>query len=186
LRNQETDDYAYGDISTSSGSRNYRLNELLNQRYYGKISISIAKKVLADHFDVFSNKEVMNSRCICKHAEVDSHGKKPNYPFGSTDAKVTNSAMVKEMKFLAKFGSSCDREFYVDRFVEENPKYKKWSDFLIDMPNHYYVEIQRQSSLIPEWVSMYLPRSFFGGNIFPVDEYDYKNLTNAGLIGELL
>ena len=160
LRSQETTDHSYADITTSSGSRNYRLNELLNKQYYGKINLSIAKKVLSDHYDVFLGKETLSSRCICKHTEADDDAKKANYPFGCTDAKIVDSKMAKEMHFWAKFGSSCDRDFNVDEFIKTHPKYSKWKKVLIDMPPRHYVEIKNKPVDKSSWISMYLPSVF--------------------------
>ena len=69
LRKTETTDIDHTNVTTSSGARNYRLNELLNDTYYGKINVEIGKKVLADHYDVYLNKDVPNIRSICKHLE---------------------------------------------------------------------------------------------------------------------
>jgi hypothetical protein len=182
LRSKETNDYSYADITTSSGSRNYRLNDLLNKKYYGKINLSVAKKILSDHYDVLSGKDAMNSRCICKHTEMDDEAKQPNYPFGCTDGKVVDSAMAKNMKFWAKFGSACNRDFNVDRFIKKHPKYSKWRKVLIDMPVKNYVEIKNGPINNSSWISTYFPSIFTEKR--GDKEFDFFSFGNNILNGE--
>jgi hypothetical protein len=137
LRTIETNDKDLYNLEKSSGARNFRLNYLLNEHYYGKINVNNAKKILSDHYDVFLNKEQMNSRSICKHSELDE-GKltgKPNYPFGCTDGKITNTVMASKMKFIGKFGSCCNRVFHANKHISKYPLYKKWKGILKDLPN---------------------------------------------------
>ena len=111
IRETETYDEDHLNITTSVGARNKRLKQLLMHEHFGKINLENAKKVMADHYDVFLEKDVKNGRGICKHAESDEEhcGAPAHYPFGCTDAKVVNSEMAKKMSFVGRFGSGCGR-----------------------------------------------------------------------------
>lgn len=140
IYNNETTDNNKFDIQYSSGARNFRLNQLLNETYYGKINIINAKKILSDHYDVFLHKEEMNSRSICKHSEYDEKNySKKKYPFGCTDGKVVNSTLAKKMQFMGRFGSSCGRIFKAKEYIKKNPQYKDMKDLLHDFPKYDWV-----------------------------------------------
>jgi hypothetical protein len=144
LRNTETNDTEFHDIYTSSGSRNYRLDSLLNTIYSGKINTENAKKILSDHYDVFLNKEIMNNRSICNHFEMDEHGtnkRKPFYPKSCTDSKVVSSKMAKTLEFEGRFGSSCGRIFNVQKHIKKHPEYNDWKIHLNNMNNEPWIYI---------------------------------------------
>ena len=143
IREKETTDNYHEDITTSLGARNKRLDELLNKKYKGKIDIEKSKIILADHYDVFLERESMNRRNICKHVELDpEHCSKPHYPFGCTDAKVVNSFMADSLSFCGRFGSACGRIFNVKKFIKENPYYKSYEPYLDDIPSYKWKTIQ--------------------------------------------
>ena len=133
LRSKETDDVEFYDNSTRCGNRNYRLNYLLNQQYYGKIDSHIAKRVIGDHYDINLAKSVMNQNGICKHPERDPDAKYK--PYSCTDGKVIDSTMAKQLRFEGIFGSSCGRrEFDIKKYVTDHPEYKHWGTVLENMP----------------------------------------------------
>jgi hypothetical protein len=142
LRKEETNlekTKTINDLSNNIGSRNKRLNYLLNEKYYGKINLENAKLVMSDHYDEFLNKVVLNNNSICKHSELS---KKMDYnPYGSTDAKVVNSTMAKTMNFIGRFGSGCGRIFKVDEYIKKYPKYEKWKNVLNDFVNYNWTKI---------------------------------------------
>jgi hypothetical protein len=147
LRETETDDDDFYDIETSSGSRNIRLDALLNDKYMGKINIENAKKVLSDHYDVILNRNIMNTNAICKHSEINdenSNNYQKFYPFGCTDGKVVNSEMVRNMEFVARFGSACGRDFNVKKYIKDHPEYKGWKNYLSDMPTRDWIKINNR------------------------------------------
>lgn len=142
LRLKETSNRDIFDIQKSSGARNYRLNQLLNETYYGKINTSNAKKILSDHYDVFLHRNEKNSRSICKHCESDAVGdnRPPFYPYGCTDGKVVNSTMAKKLQFLGRFGSSCGRTFNAKEHLRKHPEFfKGLKDVLNDIPHYNWV-----------------------------------------------
>lgn len=144
FRDHETKDRDHNDVTTSVGSRNHRLQQLLHHDYYGKLDIENAKKIIADHYDMHLQRDVMNGRGICKHTELDPEhcSRSPHYPFGCTDAKVVDSEMVKSLIFMGRFGSACGRSFSIKKYVKENPHYKKWGAVITDMPGYGWIKIQ--------------------------------------------
>ena len=144
LRKKETNDIDHNNITTSVGARNSRLNELLNKKYYGKININIAKEIMGDHYDVYLNKNIQNSRGICKHLESSiEHCKKPPfYPFGTTDAKVVDTQMAKNNSFMGIFGSGCGRAFSIKKHIREHPEYKNWEGKIEDLKSEKWIKIE--------------------------------------------
>ena len=136
LRSEETTEKTHFDIKTSSGSRNARFNQLLNNTYYGKINTENAKKILSDHYDSFLHKEKMGSRNICKHTEMDPEkGMRGSYyPFGCTDGKVVDSDLAKNLFFYGRFGSSCGRVFNAKEHIRKHPEYDYMTGILEDFP----------------------------------------------------
>jgi hypothetical protein len=144
IRKKETDDKEYGDTKTTSGARNMRLHYLLYEKYAGKMTVENAKKIIADHYDVYLDKETDgNSRTICKHTNLDSDksNKDAYYPFGCTDAKIIDTKMAKTMSFLGRFGNGCGTAFHVKSYMEKHPKYKKWAKYLKNIPSYPWTKI---------------------------------------------
>ena len=139
LRYLETNDNSHDDLTTSVGARNSRLDYLLNDKYYGKLDIRTAKLVMSDHYDSMLNKNVMSSRNICKHCELDETCEYK--PKGCVDAKVTNSNMARTMSFYGRFGSGCGRAFKVAPFIRAHPEHKKWAAVLKDIPKFEWTKL---------------------------------------------
>lgn len=144
FRKKETHDIDHDNITTSVGARNNRLNELLNKKYYGKINISIGKKIMADHYDVYLDKNERGQRSICKHMEktIEHCARPPFYPFGCVDGKVVDSNMAEKMSFWGRFGSACGREFSAKKHIKEHPEFKKWEGVLEDFKREKWVKIE--------------------------------------------
>lgn len=124
LATKETNDTELNDPTTINGSRNARLNELLNAK---KLDLKYAKKVLADHYDCKEKMVRKGMRGICKHKECE---KGKNYKVaGTVDGKVTDTTLARKMKFIGRMGSSCGRVFLkkdypnVPDCVNNMPKY---------------------------------------------------------------
>lgn len=142
VRLLDTDDYGLNDIMKSSGSRNSRLEYLLMEKYYGKLNTTIAKKIIADHYDTGKQQYRMGLRGICKHRECEEN---PEFSLsGATDGKVVDSIMAKDLTFEGIFGSSCGRVFktkdYVKK-VEKSHESKLWKDALQDVPKYDWVKL---------------------------------------------
>jgi len=125
------------DVRDNSVARSVRWKQLM-KKYYGKIDIELAKKMLADHYDVYLQKEKPSSRTICGHSDLDDGsipGTKSAFrPVGAVDGKVVDSDMVKNWQFAAKWGSSCNIGFDAKRFLEKHPQYDWLDGFLKDLP----------------------------------------------------
>lgn len=60
--------------STTSGYCRYQRWLQLNETYYGQIDVELAKKMIADHYDVLTGKENPCHRTICGHGEIHRNG----------------------------------------------------------------------------------------------------------------
>jgi hypothetical protein len=127
----------YDDVRSPSVARRVRWEHLMKDKY-GKITAETAKKLLADHYDVYLKKENPSSRTICGHFELDdgsvpaSGG--PYRPSGAIDGKVVDSRMARNWQFWAKWGSSCDRAFDANDFLAEHPQFNWLKGYLPDLP----------------------------------------------------
>lgn len=133
---QETD-AVYDDIRDRCVSRRERWKQLM-KRHYGNIDVEIAKEMLADHYDVYLEKEKPGCRTICGHHELDD-GSLPGsrsayYPGGAIDGKVVDSDMAENWQFWAKWGSSCDIGFDANQFLQRRPQYDWLQGYLTDLP----------------------------------------------------
>ena len=127
----------YDDIRHRAVARRERWKQLM-KKHYGKIDVEIAKRMLADHYDVYLEKENPSSRTICGHHELDD-GSIPGsrgayYPGGATDGKVVDSNLAKNWQFWAKWGSSCDIGFDAKQFLEKHTQYDWLTGYLKDLP----------------------------------------------------
>jgi hypothetical protein len=131
----------YDDIRNRCVSRRVRLKQLM-KKHYGNIDINIAKDILADHYDVYLEKENPSSRTICGHCDLDNGivpGSKPAFhPSGAFDGKVVDSEFAKEWKFWAKWGSSCNIGFDARQFLERHPQYEWMEGYLKNLPAKPY------------------------------------------------
>ncbi len=137
LLRQETD-ASLDDVRNGSVARKVRWEQLL-KKHYGKIDIELAKKMLADHYDVYLEKEKPSSRTICGHSDLDDAsvpGTKSAFrPVGAVDGKVVDSDMARNWQFAAKWSSSCDIGFNAKEFLEKHPQYDWLDGFLKDLPS---------------------------------------------------
>ncbi|KYG06245.1 hypothetical protein BE21_35945 [Sorangium cellulosum] len=137
--NQETQGVDPTNIMQSAGRR-VRWEQLLaEQRRAGGIDAVSARRMLADHRDVWKREDNPSSRSICGHFDREplefaplSFG--PYHPYGSNDAKVTTSAMAREMSFVGRHGRPCGLPFNVNEFLALHPQYEPQRDFLEDKP----------------------------------------------------
>lgn len=150
LRERETNDEDHDNISTTSGGRNIRLNELLNKIYKGKINIYNAKKVLADHYDSYLRRNEMNGRVICNHSESDFRNCRyaPYDLFGCTDGKVVNTEMARKMTFQGRFGSSCGRTFSIKQHIRDHPEMSKWRPYVADFVNYEWTNLNKKDMAV--------------------------------------
>jgi hypothetical protein len=95
--------------------------------------------MIADHYDVYLQKDNPCSRTICGHFELDNASDgadtPPFFPWGSADAKVTNSRMAKALQFEARWGHACGTPFDATTFIKENIQYEWLDGYLKDRPS---------------------------------------------------
>jgi hypothetical protein len=155
IRNLECVDSGFDDIRRHQGARRVRLTDLVEQNK-GKLDVSLAKTIIADHYDVYLNKVNKCSRTICSHYELDKREymsdpsrPKPYEPRGAVDGNVCSSDMAKNMTFLVRWGSSCGTPFYKDKFCNKNKQWKYLQPYLEDRPSQpwtYFSITQNQTN----------------------------------------
>jgi hypothetical protein len=135
FRLHETGDFQNHDTTTSVGARQLRLEQLIGATYYGALNTTLARRIIADHYDVGASRIKPGARTICKHLEED--GK----PRGAYDGKVVSSTMAARGEFWARFGSSCGRRFSVRAFVKKFPKTREFLPYLDDFKSYPWVRV---------------------------------------------
>jgi hypothetical protein len=138
IRNLECSDTGYADIRRAAGARQVRLTELM-EKYYGKIDLGIARRVLADHYDVYLKKDNPCSRTVEGHYELDPFQyyalRLPFQPKGVVDGKVIDSDLARELSFCARWGSSSGMSFDAEKFLTEHIQYNYLEGYLKDRPS---------------------------------------------------
>lgn len=134
---REETNATYDDVRDFCVARRVRWKQLM-KKFYGKIDVKAAKLMLADHYDVYLEKEIPSSRTICGHWELDD-GRVPQslgayLPGGTVDGKVVDSNMAKNFELWAKWASSCDIGFDAKKFLEKHPQYEWLEGYLKDLP----------------------------------------------------
>jgi len=138
IRNLECSSTGYTDIRWASGARRVRLTQLMRE-HHGKIDAEVAKRILADHYDVYLEKENPCSRTVDGHYELDAFeywpSRQPYRPMGAVDGKVTDSDMAKKLSFWARWGSSCGMPFDARKFLAEHTQWSHLEGYLKDRPS---------------------------------------------------
>lgn len=147
IRNLEASNTGFGDLRRHQGSRMVRLTQLMEENY-GEIDAETGKDILADHYDVYLDKENNPcSRTIDGHYELDDRafmsqpGRPiPYAPHGTVDGKVVDTDMAKNMSFWARFGNSSGMPFDASEFLEEHIQWDYLDGYLIDRPSQPWTE----------------------------------------------
>lgn len=141
IRNLECSNTGMDDIRRHQGARKVRLGDLM-EKYKGRITSDVAKKIISDHYDVYLHKNNPCSRSVCSHYELDAREymsdpsrPKPFQPRGAVDGNVCDTNMAKNMAFLARWGSSCGTPFYKDEFCNKNKQWDYLRPYLNDRPS---------------------------------------------------
>ena len=149
IRNLECENSGFADIRRHQGARQVRIPQLM-ETYKGRIDNKIARKILADHYDVYLNKENPCSRSICAHYELDDRAYMsqagrpvPFQPRGAVDAVTADSANALELSLWVRWGSSCGMPFYADAFLEKNPQFEYLREFLKDRPSRPWIKVKK-------------------------------------------
>ena len=123
-------------IKNADVARRVRWKQLLRENA-GKIDRNLAEAFLADHYDTYLNRDVPSLRTLCGHGELDDQASgldEPFLPLGAYDGKVVDSALAKDMSFLARWGSSCGRPFDAAGFLKAHPQYEWMTGLIKDRP----------------------------------------------------
>jgi hypothetical protein len=140
IRNLECVNTGIDDVRRHQGARKVRLADLMDANK-GKLNVALAQQIIADHYDIYLNKENPCSRTCCAHYELDAREymsdqsrPKPFQPRGALDGNVVDSAMAKEMSFSLRWGNSCGMPFDKNKFCNENRVWDYLRDYLEDRP----------------------------------------------------
>ena len=141
IRNIECVNPGFDDIRRHQGARRVRLTDLMDE-YKGKLNVAVALKLIADHYDVYLHKVNKCSRTVCSHYDLDGREymsqadrPKPFAPRGAMDGCVADSAMIKNMSFMARWGSSCGTPFSVNAYCNKNRQWEYLRPYLHDRPS---------------------------------------------------
>jgi len=126
-----------GDESQSVLVRKKRWEKLMAE-FKGEIDVETGKLFETDHLDDATGLPGANSNTLCGHNDLDPRGLpefswKPFWPGGAVQAKVTSTALVRQMKFWARMGHPCGREFLAEPFLAAHPEFRWQTPFLRDM-----------------------------------------------------
>jgi hypothetical protein len=140
IRNKECSDTGFDDTRRHQGARRVRLADLMDE-HKGKLNINLAMKLIADHHDVYLDKENPCSRTVCSHYELDAREymsdptrPKPHQPRGALDGCAGDSKLTENMAFMGRFGSSCGTPFIVNDFCNKRRQWNYLKPFLHDRP----------------------------------------------------
>jgi hypothetical protein len=137
IRNLECSDAGYDDIRTAAGARRVRLTQLMEE-HRGKIDVEVGQEILADHYDVYLQKENPCTRTIDGHYELDAMeywpARKPYAPQGAVDGKVMDSEMAKDLSFWARWGNSSGMPFDAAQHLADHIQYDYLDGYLKDRP----------------------------------------------------
>jgi hypothetical protein len=130
-----------------------RLGDLMDENK-GKLNIEVAKKIIADHYDVYLKKEDNPcSRTVCSHYDLDAREymsqadrPKPYSPHGAVDGIVCDTKLAKNMSFIGRFGNSCGTPFIANDFFKEHRQYEKFEPYIKDRLTEPWTEFTISSS----------------------------------------
>jgi hypothetical protein len=146
IRNLEVNNSGFYDVRRHQGARLVRLGDLMDE-HKGKLNIDIAKKIIADHYDVYLEKDNPCSRTVCSHYNLDAReymcepGRpKPFALRGAVDGFVCDTTLAKKMSFIGKFGSSCEVAFNKAEFFKKHRQWEKFTPYVKDRPTEPWTE----------------------------------------------
>ncbi len=145
IRNLECSNTGFADIRRHQGARRVRLGQLMRQ-YQGRLDAEAAKRILADHYDVYLGRVNPSSRTVDGHYELDPRAymsdpsrPKPYQPRGAVDGKVLTSALARKMSFWARWGNSSGMPFDAEEFLRLHPQWDHLRGYLFDRPAQPWV-----------------------------------------------
>lgn len=147
IRNLEVNNSGFYDVRRHQGARKVRLADLMDE-YKGKINIDVAKKIIADHYDVYLEKDNNPcSRTICSHYDLDAREymsdpsrPKPFALHGAVDGFVCDSTMAKKMTLNGRWGNSCGIPFKAKDFFKKHRQFENFAPYIKDRPSEPWTE----------------------------------------------
>lgn len=117
--------------------RKARWDQLMAE-YKGYIDVEDAKLFEADHVDMATGNANSNGNVLCGHIDDDAKGTPelnwgPFAPAGSVQAKVTSTALIKDLQLWAHMGHPCGRDFVAADFLAKHPEYRWQAPYLKDL-----------------------------------------------------
>ena len=151
IRNLECSNTGFYDTRRHQGARNVRIYELMN-KYKGKLDVNIAKKIIADHYDVYVHKINPSSRTVCSHYEMDDRkymsqpGRPvPFQPQGAVDGVAVDSKLARKLQFYGRWGSSCGTAFNAKNFFKKHLQWRNFKDYIYDRPSQPWTLLGKQN-----------------------------------------
>jgi hypothetical protein len=148
IRNKECSDSGFDDTRRHQGSRRVRLTDLMEE-HKGKLNVELALKLIADHYDVYLDKENPCSRTICSHYDLDAREymsdpsrPKPHQPRGALDGCVVDTELARNMSFMARYGNSCGTNFSVEEFCNKRRQWAYLKPYLHDRPSQPWTKFE--------------------------------------------
>ena len=149
IRNMECTNQGFFDVRRHQGARRVRLNDLMEGNK-GKINLEMAKKLIADHYDVYLKKgNNPCSRTVCSHYELDGREYMsqadrplPYQPRGAMDGFVVDSTMAKNMSMCGRWGSSCGIPFDAEKFFDEHRQWITQKPYVDSRPTQPWTDFK--------------------------------------------
>ena len=152
IRNLECVDSGFADIRRHQGARQVRIPQLM-EKYKGRLNNVTAQKILADHYDVYLEKENPCSRTVCSHYELDKReymcqpGRPAPYePRGAVDGVTASADDALELSLWARWGSSCGMPFHAEEFLRDHPQFAHLKEYLKDRPSRPWTRFGAKES----------------------------------------
>ena len=149
IRNMECVNQGFFDVRRHQGARRVRLTDLMEGNK-GKINLEMAKKLIADHYDVYLKKgNNPCSRTVCSHYDLDGREYMsqadrplPFQPRGAMDGFVVDSTMAKNMTICGRWGSSCGIPFDAEKFFDEHRQWITQKPYVDSRPTQPWTEFK--------------------------------------------
>jgi len=148
IRNLECENSGFADIRRHQGARQVRLTQLIEE-HSGKLDCERAMAILADHHDVYFDRENPCSRTVDGHYELDPRdvmsqpGRPlPYQPRGTVDGKVLDSTLAGNWSFMARWGNSSGIPFSAREFIDRHIQWRHLDGYLKDRPERPWVLIR--------------------------------------------
>ena len=126
------------DESNGCNARHHRWDDLMKENR-GKVDVMMARKFMADHYDVVRKRDSGSANTLCGHVEMDDKGANSDwrafYPAGASNAKAIDSRLAAEMKMWAAVGHACGSDFKLDAYLKAHPEYEWQRALSADMPS---------------------------------------------------